>query len=121
MTSYSEYAVVMLACIARIVAVVGALYLPQAFAGNSNFDKGLAAYTAGDMATAHQIWQPLAERSDAAAQFAEEEGSVVGAGAEAVFLHRLESRSPDRADPFLLALAHHPDRLVERHEVADVE
>jgi hypothetical protein len=65
-----EYPIAVLASIARVVVVVGALHLTQAFAGNSNFDKGLAAYTAGDMATAHQLWQPLAGRGDADAQFA---------------------------------------------------
>ena len=34
-----------------------------------DYDKGLAAYDAGDYATALQEWRPLAEQGDASAQY----------------------------------------------------
>lgn len=55
--------------IVRIVAVA-ALHLAQASAGSPVFEEGLMAYSTGDITTAYQLWQPLAEHGDAEAQFA---------------------------------------------------
>jgi uncharacterized protein len=48
------------------VAVVVAL---SGTAQAQDYDKGVAAYNAGDYATARQEWRPLAEQGDAEAQF----------------------------------------------------
>jgi TPR repeat protein len=48
-------------------AVFGLLLVPT-MAGAQDFDKGLAAYEAGDYATALSEWTPLAEQGDANAQ-----------------------------------------------------
>lgn len=63
------YFIGLLRRIARFVAVA-ALHLSQACAGSPMFDQGLAAYLTGDIATAYQLWRPLAEHGDADAQFA---------------------------------------------------
>jgi len=52
------------------VIALAALHLPQAFAGSPMFEEGFAAYSSGDIATAYQLWRPLAEHGDAQAQFA---------------------------------------------------
>ena len=54
------------------VAVVVALSMSSLNYGTAHaqdFDKGIAAYSAGDYATALQEWRPLAEQGDASAQF----------------------------------------------------
>ena len=53
----------------RIVALA-TLQFSQAFAGGPVYNEGLSAYSAGDFATARQLWKPLAEHGDADAQFA---------------------------------------------------
>ena len=53
-----------------MIAAIAALHLSQASAGSPVFEEGLMAYSTGDVTTAYQLWQPLAEHGDAEAQFA---------------------------------------------------
>jgi TPR repeat protein len=46
------------------------LYLHQAYAGGPVYAEGLSALHRGDVATAFQLWKPLAEHGDADSQFA---------------------------------------------------
>jgi TPR repeat protein len=52
------------------LAMLAALHLPFAQAGGPIYEEGLAAFSSGDIATAYQLWEPLAEHGDADAQFA---------------------------------------------------
>jgi TPR repeat protein len=52
------------------IIVHAALHLSPARAGSPMYDEGLAAYSSGDIATAYQLWEPLAEHGDPDAQFA---------------------------------------------------
>ena len=52
------------------IVVLTVLYLSRAFAGSPMFDEALEAYSAGDIATAYELWRPLAEHGDVEAQFA---------------------------------------------------
>lgn len=58
----------------RVVFVGGilltALHLPPTRAGGPVYDEGRIAFSRGDIATAYQLWKPLAEHGDADAQFA---------------------------------------------------
>lgn len=54
--------------LAWVIAMV-TLYLSPACAGGPVYDKGLVAFSMGDIATAFQLWRPLAEHGDADAQF----------------------------------------------------
>jgi hypothetical protein len=53
-----------------IIIVLSILYLSKAYAGGPVFEEGLAAFSSGDVATAFQLWEPLAEHGDADSQFA---------------------------------------------------
>jgi uncharacterized protein len=50
------------------VALLSVLFLPVQTSLAQDFDKGLAAYEAGDFVAALHEWKPLAERGDAVAQ-----------------------------------------------------
>jgi hypothetical protein len=52
------------------IFVLAALHFSQACAGGPTYEKGLAAYSRGDIAAALQLWKPLAEHGDARAEFA---------------------------------------------------
>jgi len=52
------------------IIVLAALHLSPAFAGGPMYEEGLAAFSSGDIATAYQLWSPLAGHGDADAQFA---------------------------------------------------
>jgi cell division septation protein DedD len=56
----------------QLIKIVALTTLPfsQAYAGGPVYDEGLSAYSIGDIATARQLWKPLAEHGDADAQFA---------------------------------------------------
>ena len=45
--------------------MLAVLHLSQASAGGPVYDEGLAAFSSGDIATAYQLWRPLAEHGDA--------------------------------------------------------
>ena len=52
------------------VITLATLQFSQVHAGGPRYDEGLQAYSTGDIATAYQLWKPLAEHGDADAQFA---------------------------------------------------
>jgi len=52
------------------IVLLTVLHLSPARAGGPVYDEGLAALASGDIATAWQLWKPLAEHGDADAQFA---------------------------------------------------
>ena len=52
------------------IVLLAALHLSQASAGSPMYNEGLTAFASGDIATAFQLWRPLAEHGDADAQFA---------------------------------------------------
>jgi hypothetical protein len=52
------------------IIVLAVVHLSPVCAGGPIYDEGLAAYASGDIATAFQLWRPLAEHGDADAQFA---------------------------------------------------
>jgi len=54
---------------AGIVTLI-TLYLSHSYAGGPMYDKGLAANSTGDIITAYQLWNPLAEHGDTDAQSA---------------------------------------------------
>jgi TPR repeat protein len=60
----------MLACVVFLVALLPALFAQApATSGNVDFSAGLKAFERDDYATALNVWRPLAEKGDAAAQY----------------------------------------------------
>ena len=60
----------MLACTVFLVALLPALFAQApAASGNADFSAGLKALERDDYATALNVWRPLAEKGDAAAQY----------------------------------------------------
>jgi TPR repeat protein len=53
----------------RKIALVFILLISPSWLLAQDFDKGFAAYQAGDFDTALQEWRPLAEQGDAMAQY----------------------------------------------------
>jgi len=66
MVSCSVYRQQMLKIVTLAIAL---LIVPAVSASGQDFDKGAAAYSSGDYATALREWVPLAEQGNAPAQF----------------------------------------------------
>ena len=93
----------------RAIAIATALSLAFTPLAAQDFQKGVAAYQAGDYATALQEWKPLAEAGDAVAQFSlgyiyQNGDGVLQGYAEAVRWYRLAADQGNADAQFSLGL-----------------